>query len=242
MNISLNNKDAISGVLKIEVEKSDYEGNLNKNLHEIRQKVTMSGFRKGMVPMGMVKKIYGAQTLAEELNKLVAKSLTDYMKQNKIIILGEPVPNKTEQKKWDLENDERFEFCFDLAYRPEFDITLTKEDKLTRYKIKIDDEIIDKQIDSYVTAYSDYEQVEVSEEEDILKGLLVELADGEPNPEGIVIENAIVLPNHIKGKKEQIKFIGVGTGKIIIFNPFKAYKGSHKEIISLLNIEKEKVK
>jgi trigger factor len=242
MNISLNNSDALSGVLKIEVEKNDYEGNLEKSLREIRQKVNMPGFRKGMVPMGMVKKMYGSHTLAEELNKIVAQSLTDYIKENKMIVLGEPVPNETEQKKWDLENDENFEFCFDLAYRPEFDITLTKEDKLIGYKIKIDDEVIDKQIDSYTTAYGAYEQVEKSEEEDMLKGILTELTDGEPNPEGIMKENAVVLPKHIKGKKEQTKFIGAGVGKKIIFNPYKAYKGSETEIISLLGIDKAEVK
>jgi trigger factor len=242
MNISLNNSDALSGILKIGVEKNDYEGRVEKNLREIRQKANMPGFRKGMVPMGMVKKMYGIQVLAEELNKIVAKALTDYIQENKVNILGEPIPNETEQKKQDLENDENFEFVFDLAYPPEFDIKLSKKDKLIYYKIKVDDEIIDKKIDLYTTSYGAYEYAETSEESDLLKGLLVELADGEPNPDGIMIEDAVIMAKHIKGKTEQKKFIGAGKGKKIIFNPFKAYKGSDTEMASLLNIDRAMTK
>jgi trigger factor len=242
MNISLNDSNALSGVLKIEVEKSDYEDKTEKNLREIRQKVNMPGFRKGMVPLGMVKKLYGGQVLAEELNKVVAKAVNDYIKKNKIEILGEPVPNETEQKKFDLENDERFEFCFDLAYRPEFDLTLSKEDKLIWHKIKIDDELVDKQIDSYTTTYGAYEQAEKSETDDMLKGLLVELVDGEPKPDGIMIESVIISPKFMKEKTEQEKFVDAGISEKIVFNPFKAYKGEETEIASLLKIDIEKAK
>ncbi|MDR2145611.1 MAG: trigger factor [Tannerella sp.] len=237
MNISLNNNDALSGVLKIDVARNDYDGAVEKSLREIRQKANMPGFRKGMVPMGMVKKLYGTHVLAEELNKLVAKAMTDYIKDNNINLLGEPIPNETEQQKLDLDNGENFEFVFDCAYRPEINVDVSKEDKLTYYKIQVNDDAVDKQIDSYTAAYGSYEKAEQSEEDDMIKGLLVELADGEPNPDGITVENAIVMPKYMKDKTEQQKFIGAGVGEKIIFNPFNAYEGSDIDLASLLKVE-----
>ncbi|MDR0835705.1 MAG: trigger factor [Tannerella sp.] len=242
MNISLSNNDALSGILKIEVEKNDYESNLEKSLRDIRQKANMPGFRKGMVPLGMVKKMYGTQVRAEELNKLLSKTINDYIKENKLNILGEPLPNETIQKKMDLDNDENFEFCFDLAYRPEVDVTLSKDDKLTYYNIKIDDASVDEQINSYTKDYGTYEQTEKSEEGDMLKGILVELSNGEPNPDGIMIEDSVIWPKKMKGKTEQKKFIGAAIGKKIIFNPYKAFKGAEADIAILLKIEKAKTK
>ncbi|MDR2384498.1 MAG: trigger factor [Tannerella sp.] len=242
MNISLNNSDALSGVLKIDVEKNDYEGNLEKSLREIRQKANIPGFRKGMVPMSMIKKMYGSYVLAEELNKIVTKSMTDYINENKINILGKPVQSKTDPKKLDLENDESFEFSFDLAYHPKLNFALSKKDKLTYYKIKIDDEMVNKQIDSYTNTYASFEEVERSEEEDLMEGLMVELVGGEPVSEGIVIKNAKVIPKYMKEETEQKKFIGIGVGEEIIFNPYEACKGLDTEVALLLKIDKEKAK
>jgi trigger factor len=241
MNISLNNNDALSGVLKIEIEKKDYEDSVEKDLRQVRRKANAPGFRKGMVPMSMVKKMYGVQALMEELNKIVVESMTTYMKENQISVLGEPISNEA-QKKVDWENDENFEFVFDLAYRPEIEVKLSKEDKLTYYKIKVDDEAVDRQIDSYASGYGTYEQAEKSEEGDELEGLLVEFADGEPKPEGIMVEKAIVIPKYMKGKTERKKFVGAGVGKKIIFNPFKAYKGSSADLALLLKIKETETK
>jgi trigger factor len=242
MNIFLKNNDALSGILKIEIEKSDYEGKVEKSLREMRQKANIPGFRKGMVPVGMIRKMYGKHALADELNAVTAKALTDYIKENNIMLLGEPIPNETEQKQIDLDNDEVFEFSFDLAFSPEINIDLSKEDKLTLYNIIIDDKVIDEHVELLRQSYGSYDNVEKAEVNDMIKGDLFELEEKEPKTDGIIVEDAIIKPSNIKGKIEQKKFLGATVEKTIIFNPYKAFKGDAAELSSLLKIDKENVK
>jgi len=242
MNVSLKSNDAVSGILKVDIEKNDYAEMTNKNLQKLRQKVNMPGFRKGMVPIGLVKKLYGKQAMAEEVNKLVSDKLFAYLRENDVKILGEPIPNETEQKPIDFDTDENFEFCFDIALAPEIDVKLTKKDKMTAYKIKVDDEMIDKQVDSYCKNFGSYDKAEKIEVEDMVKGLIVELENGEPKAGGIFLEEAVLMPSYMKGKMEQKKFIGAKLDSKVIFNPFKAFKGAEVELASFLRIKKEEVK
>ena len=242
MNVSLQNNGAVSGVLKVDIEKNDYAEQLSKNLQKLRQQVNMPGFRKGMVPIGIVKKLYGKQAMAEEVNKLVSEKLFSYIRENNIKVLGEPIPNETEQKEINFDTDENFEFCFDIALSPEIDIKLTKKDKLTLYHITIDDEAIDKQIDSYRRNYGEYDKADEVEGEDLVKGTIVELEDGAPKSAGIFIEDAVLMPSYMKGKMEQKKFLGAKLESKIVFNPYKAYKGAEAELASFLRISKDEVK
>jgi trigger factor len=242
MNVSLKNNDAVSGILKVEIEKNDYVESVNKNLQKLRQQVNMPGFRKGMVPIGIVKKLYGKQALAEEVNKLVSDKLFSYLRENDIKILGEPIPNETEQKTIDFDTDENFEFCFDIALAPAINVDLTKIDKITSYKIKIDDEMIDKQVDSYCKNFGSYDKAEKVEAEDMVKGVIVELENGEPKVGGIFFEDAVFMPSYMKGKMEQKKFVGAKLNSKIVFNPYKAFKGAEAELASFLKIKKEEVK
>ena len=242
MNVSLKSNDVVSGILKVDIEKNDYAELTNKNLQKLRQKVNMPGFRKGMVPIGIVKKLYGKQAMAEEVNKLVSDKLFAYIRENNVKILGEPIPNETEQKPIDFDADESFEFCFDIALAPEIDFKLTKKDKLTMYNIKVDDEMIDKQVDSYCKNFGSYDKVDKVEEEDMVKGLVVELENGEPKAGGIFLEEAVLMPSYMKGKMEQKKFVGAKVDSKVVFNPFKAYKGAEAELASFLRINKDEVK
>ena len=119
MNVSLLNNDTVSCIVKLEIEKNDYEAQVEKSLRQFRQKANMPGFRKGMVPLGLVKKMYGKSVLAEEINKLVSENLLKYIRENNIRVLGEPMPNETEQQPIDFDVQENFEFYFDLALAPE---------------------------------------------------------------------------------------------------------------------------
>jgi len=242
MNVSFKSNDAISGILKIDIEKNDYAEQLSKNLQKLRQKVNMPGFRKGMVPVGMVKKLYGKQAMAEEVNNLVSEKLFSYIRDNDIKILGEPIPSETEQKAINFDTDEDFEFCFDIALAPEIDVNLTKKDKLTFYTINVDDEIVNKQVDSYCKNFGSYDKADKVEEEDLVKGTIVELENGEPKPGGIFIEDSVLMPSYMKGKMEQKKFIGAKPGDKIVFNPNKAHKGAEAELSSFLKISKDEVK
>ncbi|MDR1524476.1 MAG: trigger factor [Tannerella sp.] len=241
MNVSLKSNDAVSGVLKVEIEKNDYAELLDRNLHKLRRQVNMPGFRKGMVPLGIVKKLYGKHALAEEINKLVSEKLYSYIRDEDIKVLGEPIPNETEQKPVNFDTDENFEFCFDVALSPEIDFELTKEDKLTFYSLKVDDELIDKEVKQYCRNFGSYDKVDKVEGEDIVKGTVTELENGEPKAGGILVEDAVLTPSYMKGKMEQKKFIGAALNCKIVFNPYKAYKGAKAEIASFLNIEKSQV-
>ncbi|MDR1380252.1 MAG: trigger factor, partial [Tannerella sp.] len=241
MNVSLKNNDAVSGVLKVEIEKNDYADSLDRNLHKLRQKVNMPGFRKGMVPLGLVRKLYGKHALAEEVNRLVSEKLYSYIRDNDIKVLGEPIPNESEQKPIDFDTDENFEFCFDVALSPDVDFELTKEDKLTSYQLLVDDELIDKQIDSYRKNFGSYGNADKVEDTDVVKGIVEELENGDPKAGGILVENAVLMPSYIKDKPEQEKFIGAELNAKIVFNPYRAYEGVEAEIASFLKIGKDKV-
>ena len=241
MNVSLKNIDAVSGIVKLEIVKADYAEQVEKSLRNFRQKANVPGFRKGMVPMGMVKKMYGKHVLAEEVNKLVSENLFNYIRDNKLNILGEPMPNETEQQPINFDTQEDFEFCFDVALAPEIKIELSKNDKLPYYQVAIDEEMMNQQVDAYTANFGAYDQVEEVEEKDMVKGTVAELENGSPKEGGIVVEDAVLMPSYMKDEAEKAKFIGAKTNSVIVFNPNKAYEGAEAEIASFLKVDKEAV-
>ena len=242
MNVSLKkNDDAVSGIVKLEIVKDDYAGLVDKSLRSVRQKANVPGFRRGMVPMGLVKKMFGKQVLVDEVNKLVSESLFNYIRDNGLRVLGQPIPNMTEQKSLDFDKDESFEFCFDVALAPEIHIELSKEDKLPFYQVIVDDEMVNNQVQSYRENFGSYDKVEEVEEADILKGTVAELENGAPKEGGIVVEEVILRPSYLKNEEEKAKFIGAKVNTVVVFNPNKAYDGAEADIASLLKMDKENV-
>lgn len=242
MNVSLKkNDDAVSGIVKLEIVKDDYAGLVDKSLRSVRQKANVPGFRRGMVPMGLVKKMFGKQVLVDEVNKLVSESLFNYIRDNGLRVLGQPIPNMTEQKPLDFDKDESFEFCFDVALAPEIHIELSKEDKLPFYQVIVDDEMVNNQVQSYRENFGSYDKVEEVEEADILKGTVAELENGAPKEGGIVVEEVILRPSYLKNEEEKAKFIGAKVNTVVVFNPNKAYDGAEADIASLLKMDKENV-
>ena len=241
MNVSLKNIDATKGIVKLEIVPADYAEKVEKSLRSFRQKANVPGFRKGMVPMGMVKKMYGKHVLVEEINKLVSENLYNYIRENKLNILGEPLPNETEQKEINFDTQDEFEFCFDVAFAPEIKIALSKNDKVPYYQVVIDDEMVGKQIESYQANYGAYDEVEDVEEKDLIKGTVAELENGAPKEGGIVVEDAVLMPMYIKDEAEKAKFIGAKKNAVVIFNPNKAYEGAESEISSFLKVDKSAV-
>ncbi len=242
MNVSLKNIDAVSGIVKLEIEKADYAEQVEKSLRSFRQKANVPGFRKGMVPMGMIKKMYGKQAKVEEINKVVSEKLFNYIHENKLNVLGEPLPNETEQKPIDFDTQEDFEFCFDVALAPEININLSKDDKLTIYQVVIEDETVDKQVQSYASTYGSYDEADSAEEKDMIKGVVTELENDAPKEGGIVVEDAVLMPLYMKDADEKAKFIGAAKGASVVFNPYKAYEGNEAELASFLKIDKAAVK
>lgn len=241
MNVSLKNIDAVSGIVKVEIEQADYAEQVDKSLRSFRQKANVPGFRKGMVPMGLVKKMYGKHVLAEEVNKLVSENLFKYIRENNLNVLDEPMPNETEQKEIDFDTQENFEFCFDVALAPEIKITLDKNDILPYYQVTVDDEMVNNQVASYRANFGAYDQVEDIEEKDLVKGVVAELENGSPKEGGIVVEGTVLMPMYLKNEEEKAKFIGAKLNSVVVFDPKKAYEGAEAEIAAFLKIEKDQI-
>ena len=237
MDITKKEIDQNNAEIAIRVEKADYAEKVEKTLRDYRKKANMPGFRPGMVPMGLIKKMYGKAVEAEEINKLVSDSLYNYIRENNINILGEPLPSES-QPTIDFDTQEEFEFVFDIALSPEFELNLTQKDKVNYYDIAVNDEMIENQVKSYAGRYGKYVQEETVEEKDMIKGNLVELDGKAVKDGGIHVEGAVLTPAYIQDKAQKKLFAGAKKGAVITFNPKKAFENT-TEIASMLKITKE---
>ena len=241
MNISFENPDKVNGLLTITVEEADYQASVEKTLKDYRKKANYPGFRPGMVPMGLIKKQFGASAKMDAINKLIGEQIYKYMQDNKIQMLGEPLPSE-KQEAQDLEKPAPYTFAFDIAVAPEFKIELNGHNKIDYYTITVDDALIDRQIDMFASRSGSYEKAESYEDNDMLKGDLRELDEqGNTKEDGITVEAAAIMPNYIKNEAQKALFNGAKLGDIITINPSEAYE-SEAEIASLLKVERDRVK
>ena len=240
MNISLENIDKVSAVLTIKMEKADYAERVEKALKDYRRKASLPGFRPGQVPMALLKKRFGKEITAEEVNKLLGEKLYAYIKDNKLNILGEPLPSEGRQQNIDFDTMEEFSFAFDIALAPEFKAELGAEDTVDYYDIQVDDKMVDNQVKMFAQRGGSYETVDSYEPKDMVKGLLAELDEnGNTKEGGIQVENAVLLPEYMKDDEQKAIFNGCKVNDVVVFNPNKAYGGHDVEIAALLKIKKE---
>lgn len=239
MNITFENPEKISGVMTITIEEADYQEDVRKTLNDYRKKANIPGFRPGQAPIGLIKRQVGAQVKVDAINKLVGNSLYEYIKENKINMLGEPMPHLGEEPV-DLDAPAPYTLKFDIAVAPEFELKLDKRNKIVYYNIKADDTMIDQQIDAYASRGGSYEKVDNYEDNDMLKGDLRELdAEGNTKEDGITVSEAVLMPAYIKVDEQKALFQGCKAGDIITFNPKKAYPESPIEMSTLLKVTKE---
>ena len=239
MKVTFENPDKVNGLMTITVEEADFKENVEKTLKNYRKKANIPGFRPGQVPMGMIRRQVGTSVKVDEINKLVGQEIYKYVQENNIQMLGDPLPSEKQQPV-DVEKDAPYTFVFDIAVAPEFEIKLNGHDKVDYYTIKVDDKLIDQQVEMYASRSGHYDKVEKYEENDMLKGDLRELdAEGNTKEGGITVEAAIMLPNYIKVDDQKKLFEGCKLGDIITFNPKKAYPENNGEISSLLKISRE---
>lgn len=233
MNITLENIDKVNAVITAVVEPSDYTEKYNKALKDAKKKVNMPGFRPGMVPMGLVKKQFGISILADEVNKILQEALFGYIRDNKVNMLGEPLPTD-DNNNVELKEGESFTFKFDLAIAPEFEVLLSKDDKINYYNVEVSDEMVETQIDMYRQRGGKYDKVESYEDNDMVKGVITELNVENP----VSAENAVLLPKYFKNEDQKKLFEGAKTNDVVTFNPSVAYDNNEAELTSLLKIEK----
>ncbi len=235
MQVTKQDIDALNAKLTILIEPKDYEEGVQKQLKDIRRRANIPGFRPGMVPAGLVKKMYGKAVLGDEVNKAINNGIFDFIKAEKLNILAEPLPNDEDTPAIDWDVDTTFTFVFDIALAPEFDAKLNGKNKLTYYTITVSDEQVQNQIDAYAQRFGNYVQVDEYQSGDMLKGKLIEQKEG-----GIEKENAVLSPEYMQDEEQKKLFEGAKKGDIITFNPKKAYN-SEVEVSSMLSIKKEEV-
>jgi len=241
MNITRENVDDLNAVLKIQVEKADYEGNVEKVLKDYRKKANIKGFRPGMVPIGLIKKMYGRAVQIDEINKVVTNNIQKYLADEKIEILGDPLPRSDDHEKIDFDTQESFTFSFDLGLSPSIDIKLGKKNKVTFYEIEADEKMKNDYLENYTRRYGKFEKADISEEKDVLKGKIEEIdSEGNPVHEGISADDTTLSIEVIKDKKIKKLFTGRSEKDTIDFDLRKAFPNDF-EIAGLLKKQKEEV-
>ena len=242
MNVSMQNVDKVSALLTVNIEKADYQERVEKVLKKYRQQVNMPGFRKGMVPMSLIKKQFGKSAMAEEVDKLMQDAVNNYIRENKVNMLGMPLPNEEKMQVIDFDTQENFEFVFDIALAPEFKAEITEQDTLDFYTIAVSDEMVNSQVDMYAQRAAKYEKVEEYADRDMVKGLLAELDEnGNTKEGGIQVEGAVMMPSYMKNDEQKAIFATAKVNDVLVFNPNAAFEGNEAELSSLLKIKREEV-
>ncbi len=241
MNITRENIDDLNAILKIEITKTDYEYKFENVLKDYRKKATIKGFRPGMVPIGLVKKMYGRAVQIDEINKIVTENIQKYIADEKIEILGDPLPKTDEQEKIDFDTREDFTFSFELGLAPVIELKLSKKNKINQYVIVIDEKMKSDYLDSYTRRFGELRKADLTEETDVIKGK-IEAIDNNGNvlPDGPSVEETSLGIDIIKDKKIKKQFLGKGLNDSIDFDLRKAYPND-TEIAGILHKKKEEV-
>ncbi len=234
MDIKLNKTGNVTAEITITINRGDYEERVTKALKDMRRKASIPGFRRGQAPIGMLKKRFGGEVTAEEVNKLLGEKLYEYIREQGLHVLGEPLPSKEKQQPVDFATMDEMDFIFDVALAPEFDAKLTEKDTIDHYTIEVDDKLIDQHVQMYANRAGEYKKVEEYQPRDMVKGTMTELKEG-----GLAVEDVVMLPDYMKNEEQKAKFTGAKVGDEVVFNPYVAYEGSMVELSSMLKITKE---
>jgi trigger factor len=218
MNITKENTDALNAVIKIDIVADDYQAKVAELLTDYRKKADVPGFRKGHVPMGMIKKKYGQSIMIDEVNKLLQASLNKFLTEEKLDILGNPLPIINQDFNWDAAV---FSFEFELGLAPEFDVDLKSKKKVTKYDIIAADDLIDKEVVNIQTRYGKVSPLEEAVEHSNVTGTFV-------NEEKEINNKATFLVNDLKGKKNEKKLIGAKVGDVIELETKKLFEDEGK--------------
>ena len=241
MNISQENSDKLNAILNVKVEQADYAERVEKVLKDYRRQAKVDGFRPGMVPMGIIKKMYHTPVLVDEVNKLVSESLFNYLQENKVNILGEPLPHKDEEVKFDFDKDTEFEFKFDLGLAPDLSLEVSAKDKVAFYKIKVDKKQQDEYKDQLLQRFGEFKAVDKAGNDELIKGSLVKVdKEGKELENGIRVDNISMSLEMMKDDDQRVLFSGAAGGDQVVFDVKKAFPND-TELASLLRIDKTEV-
>lgn len=239
MNVNYEKLDNVNGELTVTIEEKDYAEKVTKQLKEIGKKHAEPGFRPGHVPSGLISKKYGTAVKYDVVNKEVADAVYDYIKENKIHVLGQPVPQS--DNNFDINNSD-FTFKFKVGVAPEIDNHVSKDLHVPYYTITVTDEMVNEQIDGLRKRFGRQVPGEETEPDAVIKGNITELDEnGNVKEGGVVVENGIIAPIHFVDDNQKKLFEGKKVGDVVVFNPAATCNANATEMSSMLNIDKEDV-
>lgn len=230
--------DALNAVLRVKLTSADYAETVDNQLNDYRKKANIPGFRPGKIPITVVKKKYGKAILAEELNKMVSKSLYEFIEEKKLNILGNPLPKHDEEVKGDFENPTDFEFVYEIGISPEVKIDLSKG-KFDYLKIKIGKEMLDKEVDQMARRYGSLVSGEKATDKDMIMADFVEM-DGDKPKDGGISNSASVSLEFLEDKAAIKKLVGAKAGDEFRVDPVDYSKGE-ADLTAMLGITKEEL-
>ncbi|WP_268223471.1 trigger factor [Sinomicrobium oceani] len=230
MDITREQIDELNAVVKVAISKDDYSDKVDTVLNDYRKKANIPGFRKGHVPMGLVKKQYGKAVLVDEVNKLLQDALDKYLTEEKIDVLGNPLPKAQDNFDWDAEN---FSFEFELGLAPEFEVNLKGKKAITSYKIVADDKMLDEQVDRIRNQYGKLISKDTIEEGDEITGTFT-------SEEKEIDNKATFSLDKIKGKRNLGKFTGAKTGDVLELKTKSLFQDDH-DLMNFLKVEHDEV-
>lgn len=239
MNISQEKIDNLNTVVKININPEDYQPRVEKAMKDQAKKAKMPGFRPGMVPVAHIKKMYGKSILVDEINNMLSDTLNKYLDEEKLEVLGQPLPKVDDKKEYNWDFADNFEFNYEVGLAPEFDIDFSSKDKLSQYVIKVDDETLASRIKNIRRSYGKMTNPDVSADDDVLYAELAQLS-----PDGSVFEDGInntasVRLDQIQDAKIKKSLIGLKKGDELVFDINKAFDNDAAKVAGLLKIEED---
>lgn len=240
MNVTLTNNNG-NGKITVAVEENDYKGKVEDGLKKIRRERNFPGFRPGTVPLGHVRRLFEKDMTHDVINNVVYEAVTNYIRDNKVDVLGQPIP--VSAGELDYKNQKDFTFEYEVAIAPAIDLGVNKDMHVPYYDIEVSDKMVDDQDEAFRKRFGKQEPGPEFEPDALVKGVMMELNEDGTVKEGedaIQVTNGIVAPMYFKSKEEAEKFNGCKPESKVVFNPWNSCEGNLAELSSMLNIDKEK--
>ena len=237
MNVNFEQIDAVNATLTVELKRDDFASDVNKEVAAMGVRHPIKGFRPGKAPKSLLMKYYGPSVTADVVDRKVGKAVYDYIRENKLQVLGEPLPSA--DTKVDIMKDEEMAFKYDLGLAPAIELKLNKRINVPYYNIEVTDQMIDDAIAHDRKRLGTLVDGEVSDKESMLRGSMIELDEqGNDKQDGIKVERTLISPRYMTDEQEAAKFVGVKVGDTFTFNPHKANNGNVAELASMLNVDR----
>ena len=240
MNITRENVDALNAILRVEITPADYADKVKSTLNKYRKTAKIPGFRPGTVPLGLIQKQYGKAVLSEELNKVVNESLQNYINDNKLNILGNPIPKEGGEFVGDFDQPESFEFTYEIGLSPELKVNLSAKSTYDYHKVKVDDKLIDQQVNDLRRRYGKMVSADKVGDTDMVLGQFVELNEDESIKQGGILHSSTVSIEFIEDKATKKLLVGKAIGDKIVVDPAKVSRGG-KDTAAMLGIKEDQL-